>query len=218
MPMPRFEVHNLESQSSWDVDVDRDRFFVGRSPKAEICLRHSSISRQHLLIERAGDEYRFVDLCSTNGTLVNDAHHKQGVLRHGDVVRVGAFRIVMRLNGEFRPTADSVTKNTRGVESNASPASPATDADVIRVESVTVSPGSRESGGTTEPAPMAAVDTRRAVPSKHAATPKATALFVVVLALMIALCIWLGVVLGSLATSFDVDGKGPADESSRLEG
>src|ERR1017187_8945853 len=50
-----------------------DRFTVGRSSAAELCFPDDAgLSRQHMIMERDGDDRTGQDLGSKNGTLVNN--------------------------------------------------------------------------------------------------------------------------------------------------
>ena len=54
------------------MPLDRSAFTLGRSSSNELCYAEDAgLSRQHLVIEKAGDEWAVRDLGSKNGTLVN---------------------------------------------------------------------------------------------------------------------------------------------------
>ena len=56
------------------LPLDRDRFTVGRSSASELCYpEDAGLSRQHLALEKSGDEWVVRDLNSKNGTFVNGA-------------------------------------------------------------------------------------------------------------------------------------------------
>src|SRR5437016_1571936 len=55
-----------------NLPLNRDRFTLGRSSTNELCYAEDAgLSRQHLSIEKTGDEWVVRDLGSKNGTLVN---------------------------------------------------------------------------------------------------------------------------------------------------
>ena len=62
---------------------------VGRDPECDLVLVDPRVSRRHLEIAPAGASFRFRDLDSSNGTLVNGAVATQGELGLGDVVLLG---------------------------------------------------------------------------------------------------------------------------------
>ncbi|HLG99472.1 MAG TPA: SpoIIE family protein phosphatase [Bryobacteraceae bacterium] len=54
------------------LHLDRDRFVVGRSSTSELCYpEDAGLSRQHLALEKSGDQWTVRDLSSKNGTFVN---------------------------------------------------------------------------------------------------------------------------------------------------
>lgn len=69
------------------------RLSIGRSGDG-IVLGSPLVSRRHAELVREGEQHRIRDLGSTNGTLVNGRRIRERVLVSGDVIRIGAFRLV----------------------------------------------------------------------------------------------------------------------------
>ncbi len=67
---------------------------LGRHPDSEIMLDDITVSRRHADIERTGDGYVVSDAGSLNGTYVNQERIDRLLLRHGDELQVGKFRLV----------------------------------------------------------------------------------------------------------------------------
>jgi pSer/pThr/pTyr-binding forkhead associated (FHA) protein len=65
-----------------------DRFVIGRAPECDIPVDSGGVSRQHLLITRAGPEYRCEDCGSTNGVYLNGIRIHTAVLREGDRIQI----------------------------------------------------------------------------------------------------------------------------------
>ncbi|MCC6390123.1 MAG: sigma 54-interacting transcriptional regulator [Bryobacterales bacterium] len=63
--------------------------FVGRDPSNTIQVDHPSVSRNHCVIRRGGEEWTVRDLESRNGTFVNRIPVRERVLRPGDELQVG---------------------------------------------------------------------------------------------------------------------------------
>jgi len=78
------------------VAVDRDVFTIGRHSESSLCIPDSRLSREHLRIERDGEDFVVSDSGSSNGTKIN---HKglfdAAVLRKGDVLNLGGVEIAI---------------------------------------------------------------------------------------------------------------------------
>jgi hypothetical protein len=74
--------------------LDSDATRVGRHPESDIFLDDITVSRRHAEFVRGtnGDEVR--DVGSLNGTYVNRERIEQAVLKSGDVVQIGKFKLV----------------------------------------------------------------------------------------------------------------------------
>jgi pSer/pThr/pTyr-binding forkhead associated (FHA) protein len=67
---------------------------LGRHPDSEISLDDITVSRRHAQIERTPDGYVVSDAGSLNGTYVNQERVDRMLLRHGDELQIGKFRLV----------------------------------------------------------------------------------------------------------------------------
>ena len=68
---------------------------LGRHPDSEIMLDDITVSRRHVAIERTPEGYVATDAGSLNGTYVNQERIDRAVLKHGDELQVGKFRLVL---------------------------------------------------------------------------------------------------------------------------
>lgn len=73
---------------------------LGRHPESEISLDDITVSRRHAEIERTPEGYVVSDAGSLNGTYVNQERVDRLVLRHGDELQVGKFRLVFFERGD----------------------------------------------------------------------------------------------------------------------
>lgn len=73
--------------------LDADRTVAGRSPDADIFLDDVTVSRKHVEFVREHDGFLVRDVGSLNGTYVNRSRIEQAVLRSGDEVQIGKFRM-----------------------------------------------------------------------------------------------------------------------------
>lgn len=67
---------------------------LGRHPDSEISLDDITVSRRHVEIERTPDGYVASDAGSLNGTYVNQERIDRMLLRHGDELQIGKFRLI----------------------------------------------------------------------------------------------------------------------------
>jgi pSer/pThr/pTyr-binding forkhead associated (FHA) protein len=83
-----------------------DTLLVGRDEGVDVLIDEPLVSRQHARIERRGEDFRVVDLGSTNLTRLNGEPVREALLRHGDEVRFGRARCTF-LEQVVEPSDDS---------------------------------------------------------------------------------------------------------------
>ena len=82
------------SGTVFDYIFDQETIYIGSSEDNDLVIPDTSVSRQHAMIVRRGEDYLIRDLESTNGTFAGSLRVTEAYLRPGMVVRVG--------NVEFR--------------------------------------------------------------------------------------------------------------------
>jgi len=73
--------------------LDAERTVAGRSTGADIFLDDVTVSRKHAEFVREGNQFVVRDIGSLNGTYVNRTRIDQSVLRAGDEVQIGKYRM-----------------------------------------------------------------------------------------------------------------------------
>ncbi|AEE46064.1 FHA domain-containing protein [Cellulomonas fimi] len=73
--------------------LDAERTVAGRSTEADIFLDDVTVSRKHAEFVREGHGFVVRDIGSLNGTYVNRTRIDQAVLRPGDEVQIGKYRM-----------------------------------------------------------------------------------------------------------------------------
>ena len=73
--------------------LDHDRMTIGRRPDSDIFLDDVTVSRDHALIVRRGNEYHLDDLGSLNGTYVNRRRIESHHLADGDELQIGKYKL-----------------------------------------------------------------------------------------------------------------------------
>jgi pSer/pThr/pTyr-binding forkhead associated (FHA) protein len=74
--------------------LDADRTVAGRSEKADIFLDDVTVSRRHAEFVRELDDFVVRDIGSLNGTYVNRNRIDSALLRAGDEVQIGKYRML----------------------------------------------------------------------------------------------------------------------------
>ena len=96
--------------------LDSDITSAGRHPNSDIFLDDITVSRRHADFMKMDDGYHVRDVGSLNGTYVNRSRIDNVVLRNGDEVQIGKYRMmffasttkhVERISGEWRMSSAS---------------------------------------------------------------------------------------------------------------
>lgn len=74
--------------------LDADRMSIGRRPDSDIFLDDVTVSRDHAMVVRRGDEHHLDDLGSLNGTYVNRRRIESHQLADGDELQIGKYKLV----------------------------------------------------------------------------------------------------------------------------
>ena len=70
-----------------------DRLTVGRRPDSDVFLDDVTVSRDHALLVRRGDDWYLDDCGSLNGTYVNRSRIESHRLQDGDELQVGKYKL-----------------------------------------------------------------------------------------------------------------------------
>ncbi|MBL8928981.1 MAG: FHA domain-containing protein [Kineosporiaceae bacterium] len=74
--------------------LDAERTTAGRRPESDIFLDDVTVSRKHAEFVRRGNQFVVRDVGSLNGTYVQRDRIDEVVLRPGDEVQIGKYRLV----------------------------------------------------------------------------------------------------------------------------
>ena len=81
------------------VPLTREWTRIGRSLAADVRFDDPTVSRRHALIVRQPDGVRVLDDRSLNGVFVNGERIEGRVLKHGDEIVVGRYRLCFIVAG-----------------------------------------------------------------------------------------------------------------------
>ncbi len=73
--------------------LSQDRLTMGRGPESNIFLDDVTVSRDHALLVRRGEQWFLDDLGSLNGTYVNRRRIETQQLDDGDELQVGKYKL-----------------------------------------------------------------------------------------------------------------------------
>ena len=73
--------------------IEGDRLTVGRRPDSDVFLDDVTVSRDHALIVRRGNDYYLDDCGSLNGTYVNRRRIDSHRLADGDELQIGKYKL-----------------------------------------------------------------------------------------------------------------------------
>jgi pSer/pThr/pTyr-binding forkhead associated (FHA) protein len=73
--------------------LDRERLTIGRRPDSDIFLDDVTVSRDHALLVRRGEDFHLDDLGSLNGTYVNRSRIDTKRLEDGDELQIGKYKL-----------------------------------------------------------------------------------------------------------------------------
>jgi len=85
----------LVDQKSLSQDVIK----IGKLKSSHLCLEDDSVARMHAVIEVSGADVRVIDLGSSTGTVLNNQRvEKNAVLRNGDQLAFGPYRVLVEFS------------------------------------------------------------------------------------------------------------------------
>lgn len=70
-------------------------YVIGRSQKCDICYQNFTVSREHAKLQWNGNQWKIVDLNSTNGTYLNGKKINSAILSVGDIVFIVGLYIII---------------------------------------------------------------------------------------------------------------------------
>jgi hypothetical protein len=73
--------------------VEGERMSIGRRPDCDVFLDDVTVSRDHALLIRRGDQWYLDDCGSLNGTYVNRSRIESQRLQEGDEVQIGKYKL-----------------------------------------------------------------------------------------------------------------------------
>ncbi len=117
-PLPRITV-TRDGATVDTIELADRQYVIGRTELADIVVEDSYVSKMHAMLQVYSNAVVLIDLNSTNGTTVNSRTVLKTVLRDGDVISMGHYRLkiedVPAIDAEMEQRikgADTVTMQT----------------------------------------------------------------------------------------------------------
>ena len=90
--MPKITVL-LDGTVHSELTLTKERTTIGRRPYNDVVIENLTVSGEHAVLIMAGDQVIVEDLHSTNGTYIDGKAVKKQVLRQGDVMDMGKYKV-----------------------------------------------------------------------------------------------------------------------------
>jgi pSer/pThr/pTyr-binding forkhead associated (FHA) protein len=104
--MPKISVM-LDEVVINEISLTKERTTIGRRPYNDVVMDNPTVSGEHAILIKTGDQVVIEDLHSTNGTYIGGKAVKQQVLRDGDLMELGKYKIKYDAevsNGDYEKT------------------------------------------------------------------------------------------------------------------
>ncbi len=76
-----------------EVQITKDRTTLGRRPYNDVVIDNLAVSGEHAVLLMSGSEVTLEDVGSTNGSYVNGKAIKKQLLKNGDAIEIGKYKI-----------------------------------------------------------------------------------------------------------------------------
>ena len=76
-------------------EIKSSGVFIGRAETCDIVILHPRVSRRHCHLHLGNQGLIYMDLESDNGVFCNGVRLKSGLLKHGDVIKLGSYELIL---------------------------------------------------------------------------------------------------------------------------
>ncbi|MDR3371038.1 FHA domain-containing protein [Rhodoferax sp.] len=90
--MPKITV-TMDGTVHSELVLTKERTTIGRRPYNDVVIENLTVSGEHAVLIKVGDQVTVEDLHSTNGTYIDGKAVKKQVLHHGDVMDMGKYKV-----------------------------------------------------------------------------------------------------------------------------
>jgi hypothetical protein len=93
---PALVIRSGAGRAGESFPVDGERISIGRRPESDVFLDDITVSRDHAVLIKRGDEWYLDDCGSLNGTYVNRSRIDSQRLEDADEVQIGMYKLTFR--------------------------------------------------------------------------------------------------------------------------
>ena len=105
--MPKITI-TMDGAVIREVEITKTRTALGRRPYNDVVIENLAVSGEHAALHLQGSEVTIEDLNSTNGTFVNGKVVKKQLLRFGDIIEIGNYKVQYdAVEGDQMPVAQA---------------------------------------------------------------------------------------------------------------
>jgi hypothetical protein len=105
--MPKITI-TMDGAVIREVEITKTRTALGRRPYNDVVIENLAVSGEHAALHLQGSEVTIEDLNSTNGTFVNGKVVKKQLLRFGDIIEIGKYKVQYdAVEGDQMPAAQA---------------------------------------------------------------------------------------------------------------
>ena len=90
--MPKITVM-MDGAVHSEVTLTKERTTIGRRPYNDVVIENLTVSGEHAVLLMNGNQVTVEDLHSTNGTYIDGKAVKKQLLRYGDVMDMGKYKV-----------------------------------------------------------------------------------------------------------------------------
>lgn len=90
--MPKITVM-MDGTVHSELTLTKERTTIGRRPYNDVVIENLTVSGEHAALIMSGNQVTVEDLHSTNGTYIDGRAVEKQVLRHGDVMDMGKYKV-----------------------------------------------------------------------------------------------------------------------------
>ena len=91
-PIPHVTI-SRDGETVTEIELTERQYIIGRTELSDIVIEDTYVSKMHAMVQIYSNAIVLLDLNSTNGTTVNSVVVQKTILRSGDIISLGRYRL-----------------------------------------------------------------------------------------------------------------------------